>query len=165
MAPAGPSAGDSHFWRGGCRMTSSSWIRPLITVAVLGCVFIPAPGVARTDQTKPVVSMETAKDISPTDGAGMFRAYCAPCHGVTAKGDGPAAAALVPKPADLTQFAKRRKGSFSVRDFEEKLQGAGMVSAHGNSAMPVWGPVFRQLGSEQLRIANLRKHLESLQVK
>ena len=145
-------------------MTHSS-IRPLMAVVALGIVFSPVVGSARADQTKPVVAMEKAKDLPPSDGPGMFRAYCAPCHGVTAKGDGPAAAALIPNPADLTEFAKRRKGTFSVRDFEEKLQGAGMVSAHGNSAMPVWGPVFRQLGSEPLRIANLRKYVESLQVK
>ena len=144
---------------------SHASIRPLVAFAVLTVAFIPALGSAQSEQTKPVVKMEPAKDISPTDGAGMFRGYCAPCHGVSAKGDGPAAAALNPKPADLTQFAKRRGGAFSVRDFEEKLQGTGMATAHGSSAMPVWGPVFRQLGSETLRIANLRKHIESLQVK
>lgn len=119
----------------------------------------------QASQSKPVVKMEPAKDISPTDGGGMFRSYCAPCHGTGGRGDGPAAAALTPKPADLTAFAKRRGGTFSVRDFEEKLQGTAMVAAHGSTAMPVWGPVFRQLGSEPLRVANLRRHVESLQVK
>jgi hypothetical protein len=40
-----------------------------------------------------------------------------------------------------------------------------MTPAHGSVEMPVWGPIFRQLGNEQLRIVNLRKHVESLQVR
>jgi mono/diheme cytochrome c family protein len=35
-------------------------------------------------------------------GARVFAAYCAVCHGPAGKGDGPAAAALVPPPSDLT---------------------------------------------------------------
>jgi hypothetical protein len=54
---------------------------------------------------------------------------------------------------------------FSAKDFEDKVMGAAMISAHGSTDMPVWGPIFRQFGSEQLRVANLRKHVESLQVK
>lgn len=113
----------------------------------------------------PKVKVEPAKPIPASDGPEMFRSYCAPCHGRTAKGDGPAAAALNPKPANLTEFAKRRNGTFSAKDFEDKLNGQGMMPAHGSTDMPVWGPIFRQLGNEQLRIANLRKYVESLQVK
>ena len=95
----------------------------------------------------------------------MFRSYCAPCHGTDAKGNGPAAKALSPKPANLTEFAKRRGGTFSAKDFEDKLQGMAMAPAHGSTQMPVWGPVFRQLGNEPIRIANIRSYLESVQVK
>jgi mono/diheme cytochrome c family protein len=113
----------------------------------------------------PKVKVEPAQPIPATDGPQMFRSYCGPCHGVSGKGDGPAAAALNPKPADLTQFAKRRSGTFSAKDFEDKLNGMAMAPAHGSIEMPVWGPIFRQLGNEQLRIANLRKYVESLQVR
>jgi mono/diheme cytochrome c family protein len=42
-------------------------------------------------------------DSPETDrGARVFAAYCAVCHGTTGKGDGPAAAVLVPPPPDLT---------------------------------------------------------------
>ena len=116
-------------------------------------------------QTKPEIKREPAEYISPTDGRGMFQSYCAPCHGMTGKGDGPATPALTPKPANLTEFAKRHGGKFSAKDFEDKIQGMAMSPAHGSSAMPVWGPVFRQLGNEPLRIANLRTYVETLQVK
>lgn len=35
-------------------------------------------------------------------GKDLFTKHCASCHGPVGKGDGPAAAALNPKPADLT---------------------------------------------------------------
>jgi len=116
-------------------------------------------------QPPPKVNVEPAKPLPATDAKQMFNSYCAPCHGVSGKGDGPAAAALNPKPADLTQFAKRRGGTFSAKDFEDKVNGMAMAPAHGSSQMPVWGPIFRQMGNEQLRVANLRKYVESLQVK
>lgn len=124
-----------------------------------------SPALSRAQQTKPVVKRAPAQNISPADGPEMFRSYCSPCHGISGKGDGPAAAALNPRPADLTLFARRRGGKFSAKDFEDKLNGMAMAPAHGSSDMPVWGPVFRQLGNAQLRVANLQKHVESLQVK
>jgi mono/diheme cytochrome c family protein len=116
-------------------------------------------------QPPPKVNVEPAKPLPATDAKQMFNSYCAPCHGASGKGDGPAAAALTPKPADLTQFAKRRGGTFSAKDFEDKVNGMAMAPAHGSSQMPVWGPIFRQMGNEQLRVANLRKYVESLQAK
>jgi mono/diheme cytochrome c family protein len=48
---------------------------------------------------------------TPT-GAEDFASYCAGCHGATAKGDGPAAAGLSVRPADLTQISARNGGTF-----------------------------------------------------
>lgn len=45
-------------------------------------------------------------------GSGLFLNYCASCHGPQAKGDGPVAAAMQKKPADLTGIAKRNGGKF-----------------------------------------------------
>jgi mono/diheme cytochrome c family protein len=42
---------------------------------------------------------------SPAKGKDLFAKHCAGCHGPTGKGDGPAAAALTPKPKDLTDKA------------------------------------------------------------
>jgi mono/diheme cytochrome c family protein len=38
-------------------------------------------------------------------GKGLFAQYCVACHGPSGKGDAPAAAALNPKPRDLTDKA------------------------------------------------------------
>jgi mono/diheme cytochrome c family protein len=39
------------------------------------------------------------------NGKDLYTKHCAACHGPTGKGDGPAAAALTPKPADFTNKA------------------------------------------------------------
>ena len=144
------------------------FIRAMIGLLALPILLIPVVVTAQQQpppQPPPKVNVEAAKPLPATDAKQMFNSYCAPCHGVSGKGDGPAAAALNPKPANLTEYAKRRGGTFSAKDFEDKLNGMAMAPAHGNSQMPVWGPIFRQLGNEQLRVANLRKYVESLQVR
>jgi mono/diheme cytochrome c family protein len=100
----------------------------------------------------------------PSDGHEMFTSYCAPCHGRTGKGDGPAAKALNPKPADLTQLTKKHGGTaFPTKDFEDKVSGMAMSPAHGNTDMPVWGPILRELGNDTMRMYNLRTYVETLQ--
>ena len=51
-------------------------------------------------------------DMSPANiaaGKGTYEVTCAPCHGANGKGDGPAAAALNPKPRDHTNGAYMNK--------------------------------------------------------
>jgi len=52
-----------------------------------------AVGIGYADQSRTKVIIPVNK-TSPTSGKQMFTSYCAPCHGVDAKGNGPAAAAL-----------------------------------------------------------------------
>jgi len=42
---------------------------------------------------------------NPAKGKELYAKHCAGCHGPTGKGDGPAAAALTPKPTDFTNKA------------------------------------------------------------
>jgi len=138
-------------------------IRKFVAVAVLVCV--PALAVAQQQASTPIVKKGSAPVTTPVSGEEQFNSYCAPCHGKTGRGDGPAAAALTPRPSDLTQFAKKfGKGKeFPAKDFDDKLNGMAMSAAHGSSDMPVWGPILRQMGNDQLRFYNIRKHVETLQ--
>ena len=111
----------------------------------------------------PKVELRPAPVTDASDGAAMYQAYCAACHGKTGRGDGPAASALRARPADLTQLSKIHRGGLSQKDFQDRLQGMNMPSAHGSSPMPVWGPVFRAIGNDQLRVYNLKKYIDSLQ--
>jgi len=127
-------------------------------------------GLRLLGEEKPKIKKEAAKYTSPASGAEMYKEYCASCHGLTGKGDGPAALALKSHPADLTTIARRNNGKFPTLRIQATLDGKASVAAHGSSDMPVWGPIFRQLtpadsAKVMQRTVNLTKHLESIQVK
>jgi len=113
--------------------------------------------------------------IKPTpsgSGEGMYKAYCAVCHGETAKGDGPAVPALKTAPPDLTMLMNRNGGVFPGERVMMVLRSGVEEPAHGTKEMPIWGPLFGSLGGRgqaspevQQRIFNLTKYIESLQSK
>ncbi len=81
-------------------------------------------------------------------GAKDFRRYCTSCHGWGGRGDGPVAAALNTKPADLTRIAVRRGGTFPAAEIAAYIDGRTYVAAHGAREMPVWGRRFSARISE-----------------
>jgi mono/diheme cytochrome c family protein len=81
-------------------------------------------------------------EVVAVEGRDLFVRYCAPCHGVSGTGDGPAAAALQPPPADLTRLRERCGEQHPWRSIITAIDGRRPVRAHGASAMPVWGQVF-----------------------
>jgi mono/diheme cytochrome c family protein len=72
-------------------------------------------------------------------GAVLFRRHCAVCHGLDARGDGPAAGALLQVPADLTRIAARREGRFDAAQVARIIDGRFEIEAHGTREMPIWG--------------------------
>ena len=133
-------------------------------------VAMVASALAQTPTTqKPIVKAVTAIPIVSLEGKDNYDAYCAVCHGATAKGNGPAAPAMkVPVP-DLTTIAKRNNGKFIHHNVEEIIRGTGKTPtpAHGVETMPIWGDVFynEEKTQRMLRIRNLVMYLESIQVK
>ena len=97
----------------------------------------------------------------------MFRAYCASCHGIDAKGTGPAAPALKARVPDLTLLSVRNLGRFPAAHVREVIVGEQVVAAHGSREMPIWGPIFHQVEGDQdwgnVRLENLVKYLASIQ--
>ncbi len=71
-----------------------------------------------------------------------YRSYCAPCHGLDGRGDGPVAQVLKTRPSDLTQLAARYGGALPFETVYERIEGRDMPNAHGSSEMPVWGLWF-----------------------
>jgi mono/diheme cytochrome c family protein len=116
---------------------------------------------------QPTIKQGTAPRIQSVEGVDTFNAYCVSCHGVNAKGDGPAAMALKKVPADLTTIAKRNGGRFSVSDVEGVIMGTSVMASHGSRDMPIWGPVFHALAPDtafvKLRVANLVGYMKSIQ--
>ena len=106
--------------------------------------------------------------IRSVDGADLYRAYCASCHGKGGKGDGPVAAALKATVPDLTMITKNNGGKFPTARVRRIIEGQGMIASHGSREMPVWGPIFSQVEADvdrgPVRMENLVKYLESIQV-
>lgn len=110
------------------------------------------------------------KLIASVEGKDLYMAYCASCHGVEGRGDGPVAAALKGPLADLRTIARRNRGKFPREAIEAMiLEGKGARGAHGSEDMPVWGPVFRKVEKDQdlglVRVRRLADYLASLQTK
>ena len=132
-------------------------------IGAFAWLFAAAPAHAQTK-----IERTTAKPIASVQGVDTFKAYCASCHGPEAKGNGPAAKALAKAPADLTTITKRH-GQFSQMDVENVIRGSNDFLSHGSRDMPIWGPVFDSINSNdkslvQLRITNLVNYIKSIQV-
>ncbi len=111
------------------------------------------------------VEQAPMKRTQASDGAGMFNAYCASCHGLDGKGGGPAAKALAKAPADLTKITARNGGTFPAIKIKRYIEGADEIAAHGSRDMPVWSTLFRSMQPDTvpLRIQALSDFIASIQ--
>lgn len=145
-------------------MQRATKLTSLMAGLTLGLVL---PALAQVP-AKPVLKKEPVRTIGSVEGSDLYDAYCASCHGRDGKGHGPAVRALKVPPGDITQLAKKT-GKFSPTDVEAAITGQNMTPAHGDTEMPIWGPIFRQMspddGMKALRIANLVNYIESIQQK
>ena len=69
-------------------------------------------------------------------GKKLYGQFCASCHGQSGKGDGPAAAALNPKPRDHTD--KETMSKLSDDDLLKVIKNGG-ASVGKSPLMPAWG--------------------------
>jgi mono/diheme cytochrome c family protein len=123
-------------------------------------------GVAGAQEIKRV----PAQPLVSYTGKAMFSEYCAVCHGTEGQGNGPAAAALRKRPADLTQLSRKNGGAFPELRVFRYIKGIDEVEGHGTRDMPPWGAVIRSLRPNQptvadMRIMNVEQYVESLQAK
>ena len=95
-------------------------------VIVLALLAFPHPGNAQV------------RSVGKND----FQKFCAECHGMSGKGDGPRAKTLEKRPADLTKLAARNGGVFPVVHVYGVIDGRAEVWVHGIRDMPVWGDIY-----------------------
>lgn len=75
----------------------------------------------------------------PLAGRKLYMTYCYTCHGVTGRGDGPAAARLAIKPANLTDDTSMSK---KTDQHLYTVISGGSTAIHRFSEMPAWGSVL-----------------------
>jgi mono/diheme cytochrome c family protein len=112
----------------------------LAVVALISLLACSAPGSA----PPPEAAASEPNPMLVEVGRDAFTTYCASCHGTDARGNGPAAAALTKRPADLTLIAARRGGDFPTDEIAEWIDGRLAPSAHGTREMPIWGYRFAE---------------------
>lgn len=137
---------------------------------LIGVALLLAMSTSQAQEKEKAVKKAPIQNTSPGSGQEMFQSYCAACHGKDAKGAGPANVDLKTTPPDLTTLARRHDGKFPGDYVASVLRNGVKAPAHGSSEMPVWGPLFSAVsGGDQtlinMRISNLVRYLESLQVK
>ena len=109
--------------------------------------------------------------IRPVDGASIFGNYCAACHGLDGRRNGPVSKALKHEVPDPTRLSLRNHGTFPVIHVRTIIMfGAdNLLPAHGSKEMPIWGPIFHEIEFDQdlgnVRLENVTKYLESIQRK
>jgi mono/diheme cytochrome c family protein len=141
----------------------------LLSVLAFSCLVLASTRATRQTAPKPPekTKAELEQLIYSVKGPELFRAHCAACHGSDAKGGGPMAPALKTKVPDLTVLAKKNGGQFPSARVRHGIMGDDVVLSHGSREMPIWGPIFHQIESDQdfgiVRLQNLLKYLESIQ--
>jgi cbb3-type cytochrome c oxidase subunit III len=103
-----------------------------------------------------------------------YDAYCAGCHGVGGKGDGPSTLTIPmsPPPSDLTLLSKKNNGKFPFDEVVDTIDGRKAIPSHERIQMPFLGVTLQKPGREftapseasvKSRIHAMASYVESLQ--
>jgi mono/diheme cytochrome c family protein len=136
----------------------------LEVIALLGLASLAAAvplslGATPAQSPQPIQEDREARVVR---GGRMYEIYCASCHGATAEGNGPVAAALKSQPADLTRIRQRNGGAFSEDRVSAFIDGRLETRGHGPGSMPVWGLSFRIAGKDQDQERQVRETIRDL---
>jgi mono/diheme cytochrome c family protein len=114
----------------------------LLVVANAGWASIAAAQATKAPKP-PAAVTPPESPVAAVSGAYSFRTYCASCHGVDGRGEGPLTDSLRFHPPDLTLIATRSGGEFPTEKVVRIVDGRSPVKGHGGPDMPIWGDAFR----------------------
>jgi cytochrome c553 len=117
-----------------------------------------------------IVSVPEPMSVSPMNGAGVFAANCAACHGANGRGYGPQAANFPVKPLDLTTLSMNHGGTFPARRVITAVNGIsggyhqGLVPAAGGSGVVEWITPAGEAVMTSKSMMDMLIYLESIQI-
>lgn len=116
----------------------------------------------------------TWPDVARLDGHEVYDNLCVACHGVSGKGDGPAAVALDKPVRDLTHYSANNNGVYPHKAVQSAIYGRNREVTHGTIDMLTWGQQFKYIrygwndfqreAYAQNRVHVLAAHVETMQV-
>jgi mono/diheme cytochrome c family protein len=123
-----------------------------------------------------LVLATTARTAAAQSGIRDYQNYCAECHGLTGKGDGPSRLTIPmnPPPNDLTQMARKNGGKFPFDEVVDSIDGRKNIPSHARLQMPFLGTTLQKPGQEftpesdaevKRRIEAMARFVESIQQK
>lgn len=123
-----------------------------------------------------LVLAATARSAAAQSRIQDYQNYCADCHGLGGKGDGPSRLTIPmnPPPTDLTQMAKKNGGQFPFDEVVASVDGRKNIPSHARLQMPFWGTTLQKPGKEftpesnadvKKRIESMARYVEHLQQK
>ncbi len=118
----------------------------------------------------------SARSAAAQSGIRDYQNYCAECHGLTGKGDGPSRLTIPmnPPPNDLTVMARKNGGKFPFDEVVDSIDGRKNIPSHARLQMPFWGTTLQKPGKEftpesdaevKKRIEAMARFVESIQQK
>jgi mono/diheme cytochrome c family protein len=113
---------------------ATTWVQSILLGLVVISVCVPASG----------------EDLTGYTGPGLYKEYCASCHGISGLGDGPVASSLKVEVPNLTRIAARQGGRFPADRIRKIIDGRTTMPPHGSREMPVWGQEFRSAAVNDL---------------
>jgi len=137
------------------------WSLLLLCMILLPVILLPAAG----------KQGRTPSSSNTVEGARIFKSRCSMCHGIDGRGHGPDSVVLNHPVPDLTLISQRSDGNFPYQRVREIIEGreGGVLSARGDRGMPIWGPIFHEVESDQdwgeVRLDAVTRHIESIQQK
>jgi hypothetical protein len=120
----------------------------LLSLFCLSAVLLAAAQKQEPDKTTSPSRNSIA--CNSIEGPKIFRYDSAACHGADGRGHGPASGALRHAVSDLTPIPQKKGGKFPYEHVKEIIEGKqpGPL-AHGDREMPIWGPIFHEVESDQ----------------
>src|ERR1019366_9614328 len=114
----------------------------MLVLVLLVAVVVTASAQIRNQRQPP---------IRPVDGASIFRNYCAACHGLDGRGNGPVSKALKREVPDLTRLSQRNDGKFPAIHVRTIIMfcADSLLSAHGSKERRLWGRIFHEIAFYQ----------------